>query len=635
MNRPVRVLCVGDTAKMQTTAQILEREHAGLQTETTADTPQALDATDFGAVDVVVIDPASLRQDDSTVLAAVSELHSQGPIIFFTESWHDGVPEWVAESPTTTVVQRTGNPIQYQVLADTIAARAKRREHRNRSPSPRRTPTQAERTKWLVDGFPDVAFFIDESGRYVDIIAGSDSPLLVATGEKLLGNHIEDVFSPESAQRFQETIDRALETGDVQTIQYKLNVRAGERWFEGKIGPVDTDSNPQLVNWVARDITERKRRELVLETLHETATTIHTAESLTEVCERTIDAATEILEFDMCTIVLREDDWLVPYCTSADAPPDGSRRMRIDQGLAGKTFQTGETQLLSEITPDSGADPAREEYRSGLSVPIDEYGVFQAVSNEPNGFDEQDVAFAELLVSHTANVIERLLRERELTRQRERLDDFASVVSHDLRNPLNVANIRLSLAAEECDSEHIESIDHALGRMERLIDELLTLSRAGDAVGETEPVALDALIEECWNNVETSNATIEYAVERTVFADRTRLASVFENLFRNAVEHGQRSENSTDEQDESVRITVGELEDGFYIEDDGDGITESERNRLFESGYSTKVDGTGFGLSIVREIVEAHDWRIRVTNGDSGGARFEITGVEFVPEREH
>jgi signal transduction histidine kinase len=81
-----------------------------------------------------------------------------------------------------------------------------------------------------------------------------------------------------------------------------------------------------------------------------------------------------------------------------------------------------------------------------------------------------------------------------------------------------------------------------------------------------------------------------------------------------------------------VTVTVGELDDGFFIGDDGPGIPEDERERIFDAGYSTREDGTGFGLSIVRRIVEAHDWEIRVTDGAEGGTRFEVTAVEFAAE---
>jgi signal transduction histidine kinase len=81
-----------------------------------------------------------------------------------------------------------------------------------------------------------------------------------------------------------------------------------------------------------------------------------------------------------------------------------------------------------------------------------------------------------------------------------------------------------------------------------------------------------------------------------------------------------------------VTVTVGELADcdGFYVADDGPGIPADERETVFESGYSTAADGTGFGLSIVEEIASAHGWAVRVTDSAEGGARFEVAGVDVV-----
>jgi len=84
-------------------------------------------------------------------------------------------------------------------------------------------------------------------------------------------------------------------------------------------------------------------------------------------------------------------------------------------------------------------------------------------------------------------------RERELERRNERLDEFASIVSHDLRNPLNVAAGRLELAREEHDSDHLEAVARAHDRMATLIDDLLTLAREGVDVESLEPVDLAAV----------------------------------------------------------------------------------------------------------------------------------------------
>ncbi len=211
--------------------------------------------------------------------------------------------------------------------------------------------------------------------------------------------------------------------------------------------------------------------------------------------------------------------------------------------------------------------------------------------------------------------LERHAQQQELRRQNERLERFASVVSHDLRNPLSVAKGRLEMVTDD----HAAVIERNLERMESIIDDVLTLAREGRSVEETEPVDLAVLINNCWENVETASATLLTPIDRPIIADRSRCRQLLENLIRNSVEHGG----------ESTQITLGALETGFYFEDDGEGIPEDMREDIFEAGYTTNRDGTGFGLNIVQEIAEAHGWDLQATAGTDGGARFEFTGVTF------
>ena len=239
---------------------------------------------------------------------------------------------------------------------------------------------------------------------------------------------------------------------------------------------------------------------------------------------------------------------------------------------------------------------------------------------------------------------EQMLREREqalkaqkeqletktvqLEHQNERLDRFAGIVSHDLRNPLNVAYGRTSLIAAELeqleeppvDTEHLEITERSLQRMEEIIEDALTLARQGRALTETEPVSLARTVRQGWQNVDTQDATLEADISMTVESAENRLFNLFENLFRNAVEHGGMD----------VTVRVGPLENGFYVEDNGPGIPEENKESVLEEGVSTAEDGTGFGLAIVNNIVRAHGWSLTVADADSGGARFEITGVTVV-----
>ncbi|MDG5817691.1 PAS domain S-box protein [Natronococcus sp. A-GB7] len=422
-----------------------------------------------------------------------------------------------------------------------------------------------------------------------------------------------------------KAITRSIENvldGETETAESELLTADGERIPHEFTGSQLTDTDGELVGLVGvgREVSERTRHRTVLESLHEIATTIQTAESVDAVCERTVDAAADVLEFDLCSLLLCEGEWLVPRATSADAPMGGSRPMRLDQGLAGKTFQSGDSSIVDEVTPDGDADPAKDYYRSGFSVPVGDSGVFQAASTDTAAFDAQDVEFAELLVSHTANAIERLERERALKQQNDRLEEFASIVSHDLRNPLNVAAGRLELAREACDDDNLEDVARAHARMEALIDDLLALAREGRSVLESEPVDVAATVADCWRHVETAEASLEVETERSIEADPSRFQRLLENLVRNAVEHAG----------PDVAVTVGDLADGIYVEDDGPGIPAEKRETVFETGYSERRGGTGFGLGIVERICDAHGWDVAVTDGADGGARFELTGLEFV-----
>ena len=235
------------------------------------------------------------------------------------------------------------------------------------------------------------------------------------------------------------------------------------------------------------------------------------------------------------------------------------------------------------------------------------------------------------------DITERKRREGQLELQNERLDRFASVISHDLRNPLQVARGHLSLAQEGATgrtADHLADMADAHERMEQLIDDLLALARQESVVEQTDPVRLQDVARDAWSLVDTAEATLSCVdCDGRVRADPSRLQQLLANLISNAVEHGSTGAGDTDGATGGPDIRVGMLPDGggFYVADDGQGIPPDERDRIFDHGYSTSDEGTGFGLAIVTAIVEAHEWSISVTDSADGGARFEISDVETQP----
>ncbi len=247
------------------------------------------------------------------------------------------------------------------------------------------------------------------------------------------------------------------------------------------------------------------------------------------------------------------------------------------------------------------------------------------------GADEylvKDQLTTDLLIRSIYHAIAHREHERELTRQRDelqektdRLEQFAGIVAHDLRNPLSVAAGSLELARRTGDEDSLDRAEDALVRMEHLIDDLLMLASLGEHVEDTRPTDLQTASRNAWAFVQTGDATLEtgeLSGGYEIVADAKRLEQLLENLFRNAVQHGG----------PGVTVRVGSRPDGFYVEDTGPGIPASERPLVFEAGHSSDPTGTGFGLSIVRDIAHAHGWEVAVADGSTGGARFEFTGVE-------
>jgi len=235
-------------------------------------------------------------------------------------------------------------------------------------------------------------------------------------------------------------------------------------------------------------------------------------------------------------------------------------------------------------------------------------------------------------------------REQQLERQVERLEEFASIVSHDLRSPLTVARGRIELlkASHDLDEEHVDQIEFAHERMTEIIDDSLALARGGHEVSDPEPVDIEAVANSAWQTAGGSAATLVVESSRELEADEDRLKRLFENLFRNSVEHGTPSsrtqaDDHTDpaaaeadpgsSENQAITITVGELDDGFYIEDDGIGVPEADRETLFEAGETGSGSGSGLGLAIVRRIAQAHGWAVTLSESADGGARFEFREI--------
>jgi len=441
----------------------------------------------------------------------------------------------------------------------------------------------------LVENVGDPMYVLDTDGK-IEMVNEAMAAHLGYDRSEIIGSEPARFMPEKDVEKGTALIRDLLDDDERTWAAYEMRTISADgtvRINEDRIAPLfDEDGTFDGSVGVMRETTERKQRERELEryetVIEAVGDPVYTLDD-----EGVFTYANEAIE---CLTGFEPDELIGEHISTIMAGEDinrGSeliRTMLSDPTLRNMTFETDIVDQAGDHTP--------------IEIHI---ALLPAADGEFNG---------------TAGVIRDISERKDRERQ---LSEFASVVSHDLRNPLNVVKGRISVARTSGDVSHLDAAASAADRMDELINDLLTLARQGDAVGETAMVDLAALAGQAWVDVETGEATLEKLGTATIEADAARLRAVFENLFCNAVKHGRRADSTP------ITVSVGTTDTGFYVADDGVGIPPEERTDVFERGYTTSDAGTGFGLAIVAEVAQAHGWSVSVTESESGGARFEFT----------
>ncbi|WP_323674818.1 ATP-binding protein [Halorubellus sp. PRR65] len=501
-------------------------------------------------------------------------------------------------------------------------------------------------TSSVLESFPGAVFVVTRDGR---VSTGNDrcSVLFGRDFDDLVGDHLralveEGLLASRTFEAYQDAA-ASLSAESATEVTFEARARrAGEgSWYlyEATVTPFRRDGETRGFVWSLTDLGTSERYDETVEALHDATRNLMTADTPADAYERCGEAADDVLGFPGTAV--REYDPeadVLRHVTFGGRVEDIDERppYPVDDSPHGRAFRNGKT-VVDEIGPD---DPyERDAFAFTMYVPIGEFGVL-SLGKFGDQFDDSDRRFAEILAENTAAAIqqarqrEQLHEQREaLERQNERLDEFASVVAHDLRNPLSLGRGSFELYRETGDPGTARDVEYAFERMESIIEEVLTLAREGEDVDETTEVDVASVAREAWGSVSASASSLEVREPGVVAADRDRLLQVFENLFRNAQEHAMTAGGERDvasgEPDggrAGVTVVVDALADGsgFFVADDGVGIPPGKRERVFEAGYSTSDGGTGLGLGIVSRITRAHGWEPAVAESEQGGARFEF-----------
>jgi signal transduction histidine kinase len=505
----------------------------------------------------------------------------------------------------------------------------------------RAVPEAAE----LLDRMTDASFGLDEDWRFTYLNDQARRLVAETTGTtyepgELEGRHIREVLPESGDGEFFSRYREAVETGEPVTFEAEYEP-LGE-WFETRAFPSETGLSVYF-----RDVTGRRRREMRHERDREALRSLY---RIAADAERSFDEKVDdVLELG-CTYLdvpygmvneLDERGQTVAYARGTPEKLAQGTTMPRNEAYCKETIRTDDLLAIVDAVEEGWRDdPAYQKHGLGCYIGgrievndgVDRTLCFAGPDPRESSFTATEETIVELLTQWLTFEFNRRADRQRLERKNERLGNLASMVSHDLRNPLTIAQARIDFVSEDVQNEHVSVVSDALDRIESLIDDLTTLARQGDVIDERHPVSLSAVATDAWSAVPTAGATLDVETDPTLYADRSRLRQALENLFRNSVEHGSQARHEgADGDGGSVHVTVGGLdgdEQGFFVADDGPGIPPAEREKVLRMGYTTDESGSGIGMAIVREVVEAHGWTITVHESDRGGARFDVTGTD-------
>ena len=578
-----------DPSVLELTSAFLKRELDAVSVTTVTEPEEAIERLDTERFDCVISDYDMPGRSGLELFEAIREEHPLVPFVLYTGKGSEEIASQAVNAGVTGYFQK-GGPDQQRRLVNRVDQAA--REYH--------TKIEADRYSTVLRALNYPIYVVDETGVFSYVndafleMVGYDREEIIGAGTDIIKddeavveaeNQLGSILSETGPDITQFPVDIYPKEGDPIPCRDHMGVLPYEgEEFRGSVG-------------ILRDVSEEVSRQ------------------------RELERRTKAIDEAPIGITLSDPD-----------RPDNPMIYVNDQFVEKTGY--GREEALGRNYRFLQGPETREEQVAELQRAID---AGEATTVELRNYRENGELFWNRVtisplkdvsgeithwVGFQEDITDSKRRERELERQNERLERFAGIVSHDLRSPMSVATGRIELAKADTESAgangNLDDALDALDRMETIVENTLTLARQGDTVGDLDPISLRTAAERSWRTTETGDSTLETVSDAEIRADADRMGIIFQNLFSNAARHAG----------PAVTVRVGATAEGFYVEDDGPGIPEDDRTTIFDPGHTTADDGTGFGLAIVNEIVEAHDWQIAVSESDEGGARFEITGVD-------
>ena len=576
-NRLMSVLLVDDDESLvDMSSAFLERELENVETSTLTDPGAVLNEVDEGDYDCIVSDFDMPRLNG---LELLNELRDDGvdlPFVLFTGKGSEEIASQAITAGVDEYLQK-GGPEEYPVLANKIENLVEKHW----------AETQVQRGFLAIESAEEGIGIIDDDGVY-QYMNEAYAGVYNRNRAELVGEHWDVLYPPNETERFHDEILPELETTGtwrgISTGVTKQGDPVPERLV---LTQMDSGGHVCIVQEI--DQIDELEAELALK-------------------NRALDAAGHGV---VITDATQEDNPIIYLNEGFEELTGYGEDEVLGQNCR---FLQGE-----DTDPDTVA-AIREAVNAGESISTDILNY--SADGDPfwNLLEifpiTDDTGTVTNFVGFQREVTDRRSSTNEMESQLDWLGEFGNILSHDLKTPISVIQGNLELAQELDDTDRLDDAIDATDRLEALVDDLANVMQQGDLVTDVESVELRDVFRS-WDAFETEPESFDVLSSKPILADKHALVRLADNLVKNTVEHAG----------EEPAMRVGTLPDGFYYEDDGPGIPESERDDAFKPGFRMKKDGTGFGMVSIKQIALAHGWEVTIDESETGGARFEFTGI--------
>jgi PAS domain S-box-containing protein len=299
-------------------------------------------------------------------------------------------------------------------------------------------------------------------------------------------------------------------------------------------------------------------------------------------------------------------------------------------------------QFLDFVHPDDREMTLKALHYMGELAPVEFVNRYRGKNGEYRFIEWHFQPYGDLIYSAARDITERKCADierddliHELERRNAELERFTYTVSHDLKSPLITIRGFLGFLEKDVLTGNVERLQidmrrivEATEKMQRLLNELLDLSRIGRIITPPQEIAFEILVHDALQLVSSHlaqhNVTVQVAPDLPhVHGDRVRLVEVLQNLVDNAAKFMGAQPHP------QIEIGVCTLDDqqAFFVRDNGIGIDSQHHDKVF--GLFNKLDpkseGTGVGLALVKRIIEVHGGRIWVESDGVHGSTFYFT----------